>query len=383
MKKLPTYRLHKASGQAITRIFGRDYYLGPFDSPESKKEFARLLAESLTNSSFGIQKASVSVAEAVLAYLKFADRYYSGGKEYEHFKIAVKPLVELYATMPLSEFGITQFKVCRDWWVKRGVSRGYVNKQSGKVLRMVKWWITEGLVDQGLHHGLKCVDPLKVGRCDCPEPEPVLPVSQADVDATLKHLPPVLQDMVNLHRLLGCRPGELVSITPAMVNRSGDVWRIEPAQHKGTWRGHSRTIYAGPKAQAILKPYLDNRPPDAPCFSPQEAVEQRLSERESNRKTPPKLGNRRGTNRKSKPKKQPGNCYTTQSYTKAIHFACEKAKIEPWNSNQLRHSAATALRESEGIESASLILGHKSLDVTQVYAEKSERKAIELAKKHG
>jgi len=383
MKKLPTYRCHKASGQAITCIFGRTYYLGKFDSPESKKEFARLVAESITNPTFGVEKSSASVAEGVLAYLKYANEYYRAGKEFVGMKDACKPLTELYATLPLSEFGIPQFRACRDWWVKRGVSRGYVNTQAKRLLRIVRWWVAESMVDQALHFGLKCVEPLKRGRCDCPESEPVLPVSQADVDATLKHLPPVLRDMVNLHRLLGCRPGELVAITPAMVNRTKGVWRIEPAQHKTAWRGHSRTIYAGPKAQAILKPYLDNRSPDAPCFSPQEAVEQRLSAAEAERKTPPSCGNVRGSNRKSSPKRKPSDRYTTGTYGRAIRYACIAAKIDVWSPNQLRHSAATALRESEGIESASLILGHKSLDVTQVYAEKSERKAIELAKKHG
>ena len=94
-------------------------------------------------------------------------------------------------------------------------------------------------------------------------------------------------------------------------------------------------------------------------------------------------GNRRGTNRKSKPQKVAGDAYTTQSYGKAIAFACKQAKIPIWAPNQLRHSAATKIRESEGIEGASVILGHKSLDVTQVYAEKSKKLAINVAVKHG
>jgi integrase len=41
------------------------------------------------------------------------------------------------------------------------------------------------------------------------------------------------------------------------------------------------------------------------------------------------------------------------------------------------------LRELEGIETASVLLGHKSLDVTQVYAEASTKKAFEVARKYG
>jgi len=168
-----------------------------------------------------------------------------------------------------------------------------------------------------------------------------------------------------------------------MVDTQGEVWVIALDRHKTAWRGHTRKIFVGPKGQAILKKYMATSKPDECIFSPKVAVEQRKDIAEANRKTPLSCGNRRGSNRKSNPKKSPGDRYTTQSYGKAIKSACKLAKIEVWSPNQLRHAAATALRESDGIESASLVLGHKSLDVTQVYAEKSEQKAIELAKKHG
>ena len=44
-KKAPSYRLHKASGQGIVTIKGRDYYLGRFGSPESYQAYDRTLAE--------------------------------------------------------------------------------------------------------------------------------------------------------------------------------------------------------------------------------------------------------------------------------------------------------------------------------------------------
>jgi hypothetical protein len=42
---VPTYRLHKQSGQAIVTLSGQDYLLGKHRSPESHAEYARLLAE--------------------------------------------------------------------------------------------------------------------------------------------------------------------------------------------------------------------------------------------------------------------------------------------------------------------------------------------------
>ena len=42
-----------------------------------------------------------------------------------------------------------------------------------------------------------------------------------------------------------------------------------------------------------------------------------------------------------------------------------------WHPHQLRHNAATRLRREYGLEAAQVILGHKTLSVTEVYAEKN------------
>jgi hypothetical protein len=43
--KNPSYRKHKASGQAVVTLSGRDFYLGPWRSAKSKAEHARLIRE--------------------------------------------------------------------------------------------------------------------------------------------------------------------------------------------------------------------------------------------------------------------------------------------------------------------------------------------------
>jgi integrase len=376
-----SYRLHRGSGQAVVTLQGRTYYLGRYGSPESKEKFHRLVAESIVSPTFGTSKSRVTIAEATVKYLEYCDEYYSE-KERVVLHHALKPLIERFASLPLQEFGVVQFKVIRQHWIKKDCSRQYVNSQMKRIVRFAKWTVSEALADPSLHHALKCVEPLKRGRCDVREAEPVKPVSDEDIEKTLPYLPPILQDMVRLHQVLGCRPGEIVKITPAMIDTSKAVWSIRLEEHKTAWRGHERVIYVGPKAQAILKPYLSGHR-DRVIFSPKVAVEQRLQKKEAERKTALSCGNRRGTNRATAPRKTAGDSYDTQSYGKAIKYACLQAEIPVWSPNQLRHSAATKLRDLEGIESASVILGHKCLDVTQVYAEKSARKAMEVAKRHG
>jgi hypothetical protein len=48
-KTTPKYRLHKARNYAVVTIAGRDYYLGAYDSPESREKFHRLVAEHLAD----------------------------------------------------------------------------------------------------------------------------------------------------------------------------------------------------------------------------------------------------------------------------------------------------------------------------------------------
>lgn len=43
----PKYRKHRASGQALVRLSGKDFYLGPYGSKTSLAEYDRLVAEWL------------------------------------------------------------------------------------------------------------------------------------------------------------------------------------------------------------------------------------------------------------------------------------------------------------------------------------------------
>jgi integrase len=376
-----SYRLHRGSGQAVVTLQGRTYYLGRYGSPESKEKFHRLVAESMVSATFGTKKNHVSVAEAVVKYLEYTKVYYPTGQEHHCNVVACKPMIELYASIKVADFGITELKVVRDWWVKRGSSRGYVNAMVKRIVRMSRWWSEEKIIDPSVHHALKCVSHLKRGRCDVREADPVKPVSDSDIEKTLPFLPQVVADMVRLQRLIGCRPGELVQIKPSMVDQSKDVWTITIDDHKNAWRGKERLIAVGPKAQAILRPYLE-RGLSQYCFSPKEAMEQRTKARTQARKTPPSCGNRPGTNLRARPRKDSEH-YTTGTYGNAIRYACRRAKIEPWSPNQLRHAAATHLRKLEGIEAASVILGHSQLSTTEIYAEKNFQAAVSVAKRHG
>ena len=177
------------------------------------------------------------------------------------------------------------------------------------------------------------------------------------------------------------RPSELCRMRPCDVEQRPDgTWIYRPSSHKTDYRGKDRAIPIVGDLRIVLGPYLD-RAPGAYCFSPRESMTWFREQRTANRKTPNGPGrNAVGKNRKANPKKQPSEKYTSGSYCQAIKRAAKRAKVEHWFPYQLRHSAATAVREALGVEAAGALLGHARIDMTQHYARLAESRAIEAAK---
>ena len=73
-KKVPSYCLHKATGQAYVTVDGRERYLGKHGSPESQEKYARVIAERFSNpSSEPVIEASfdeLTVTELIAKYWK-------------------------------------------------------------------------------------------------------------------------------------------------------------------------------------------------------------------------------------------------------------------------------------------------------------------------
>ena len=403
--RLPSYRLHKPSGQAVVTLGGKDFYLGKWNSKASRQEYDRLICEWLAGgraSPPGEEASSLTVAELCLRYWQFAKGYYrKDGRptaEVAGIRVTLRMLRTAYGSKPVSEFGPLALKVVRQTMLDQGHCRRYANANTARIKRMFKWGVAEELVPSSVLHALQAVPGLRRGRTQAREPDPIQPVDDEVVEATLPHLPTIVGDMVRLQRLCGCRPGEVCMIRPCDVDTSGEVWLYQPESHKTEHHGHGRIICLGPKAQDVLRPYL-LREKTAYCFSPAESERKRRAANHEARKTPLSCGNRPGTNRKRKPKKNPGDRYDACSYRRAIHRAVDLAnqkrqnavkqggpqprRLPRWSPNRLRHAAATEIRKQFGLEAAQVALGHRQADVTQIYAERNLTLAAEVARKIG
>jgi integrase len=399
VSRLPSYRLHKPTGLAVVSIGGRDVYLGKHDSPESRSEYDRIIAEWLATGrrpmvADAASGADLSMNEMVLAYLQHVDAYYiKNGKstsEPVNIRLALRPLRQLYGHTLAREFGPLRLKTVRQAMIDSDLCRSEINKRVRRVIRAFKWAVSEEMVPPSLHHGLKALSGLRRGQANVRESEPVKPVPEAFVDAIQPYVSRQVWTMVELQRLSGMRPGEVCSMRTIDVDTSGRVWIYTPESHKTEHHGRERRIYLGPKAQETLRPWL--RPElTAYLFSPTESEAERRAVQREDRKTrvQPSQRNRR----RRKPRKAPGEQYTVDSYRRAIKYGIKGANQEPergesravphWHPHQLRHNAATRLRREFGLDVARAVLGHSSPVVTEVYAELDGAKAAEAMERVG
>lgn len=389
-RRTPSYRLHKARNCGVVTIDGTDHYLGPYNSSESWERYYRLLAEWSANghstppASIN-QTPDLTINELIAAYWRFARKWYVKNGEPTDavygIRVALRILRELYGTTLVKDFGPLKLDAVLTHMVEKEWSRRYCNDHLGRIKRVFRWGKSKEMVPTNIYQDLLTVSGLQAGRTTARESEPVLPVSDELVAATLPHLTSVVADMVRFQRVTGARPGEVCIIRPMDIDRAGDIWEYYPASHKTQHRGRERIIYIGPQAQTILRPYL-LRPAESYCFSPQQAVAEHRARQHANRTSKRKRSQKQVTP-KAKAKRRPGSRYRTDSYRVAIHRACQRAELEEWSPNQLRHAAGTQARALFGLEAAQVILGHAKADVTQIYAERDRRLAQEVARKMG
>jgi integrase len=417
--RLPGYRHHKATGQAVVTLSGRDFYLGPWKSAKSRTEYARLTNEWVSSGGFidANPNTALTIVELLAAFWKHAQGYYvdvegSPTSELATYKTLIQRFKRAYGRTIAAEFGPLRLKAFRQSLVDEALSRGVVNRTISRIRQIFRWAAENELVPASVVEALRCVAGLRFGKTDAKETDPVKPVPDALVDAVLARVAPQVKAMIELQRVTGMRSGEVCRMRGADLNTRGNVWTYTPARHKTQYRGHIRVVYLGPRAQKLLRPWLRSNLTEY-LFQPSEAETWRRRQQHAQRKTPIAYGNRPGTNRVRKPRKAAGDCYTTGSYGRAVLCGCELAFGMPqelrrrregetadqrqarlkaaaewrakntWHPHQLRHNHATMVKRAYGLEVARVLLGHKHAAITEVYAEADRERAVDVVAKIG
>jgi integrase len=387
---LPAYRRHKPSGQAVVTLTDptgarRDFYLGRHGSKESKAEYLRVIGEwsaagrCLPPS--GPAPSDLTVAEVLLRFWTHAEAYYrhpdgTPTGELRNYRDSLRPLNRQYAHTLARDFGPLALRAVRETMIAAGLSRRVINQRVGRIKRVFKWAAAEQVVPAEVYHGLQAVAGLGQGRSAAADPDPVQPVADDVVERTLPKLPRHVRGLVQFMRLTGARPGEACQLRRCELDSAGEVWQFRPARHKAAWRGKLRTVFVGPKAQAVLAKFPTDQPTDY-VFSPGRARAERFAAMRAGRKS--RVQPSQVCRAKRRPKRRPGVRYTPRTLYRAVERACEAAGVPAWHPNQLRHTAGTEIRKRFGLEAAQVALGHAKADVTQVYAERDQVLAAHVA----
>jgi integrase len=384
----PSLCHHKATNRAYVKLDGRRHYLGKWSSREAESAYKRFCREWLLTGQPPVASiATIEVTEVACDYLEHARTVYSRdgkpGSEYLVVKAAMDRWNKLYGETSVLKFGPVAFKAVRQSWMDDGKSRGTITHYLRHIRKAIAFAVENEKLPVDILTAIQSVASIRRNQYQAKPARKLGPVADAVVDRTLPNLPRQIAAMVQIQRLTGMRPGEVVIMRPCDIQRNGKVWHYEPEHHKTEGHDIRRVIAIGKRGQAVLSDYLD-RQPDAYCFSPAEAMEEIRAARTAARITPQGQGNEVGTNRQRKPKRLPRDRYDTNTYRRRIAEVCEANGIPKWSPNQLRKSFATEARKVGSLEHAQSALGHTTKETTErYYAEVDMSLADEVVRKIG
>jgi hypothetical protein len=163
---VPTYRLHKQSGQAIVTLPNglggrRDVTLGVFGSAESKAEYARVLSEWQANGCRPPQalsqgNAEVSIEALILDYWHWAESHYRDeegkpARELENIAAALRPLRKLYGQTAARQFGPLALRALQEEMSRAGLCRTTINARINRIRRFFKWAVSFERLPAAVH----------------------------------------------------------------------------------------------------------------------------------------------------------------------------------------------------------------------------------------
>ena len=171
--RIPNYRKHKQSGQAIVTLTDgmggrKDVLLGKFGTSNSRLEYARVIAEWETAGCRLPPRchkpADLTIKELIAAYWQHAFTYYGftgkgkpTGTE-SCLKSSLRVIKALYGHTIAKDFGPLSLKACRQKMLDLDWSRRFINAQVDRIRRMFKWAASEEMLAENVYHALATVE---------------------------------------------------------------------------------------------------------------------------------------------------------------------------------------------------------------------------------
>jgi integrase len=365
-------RCHKASGLAYVFHKSKRHYLGPWNTAESRRAYREWVnrweaSERPAELAASPLAAGGTVGDLVAAFMIHARRHYVhiDGQETDevgHFKVALAPLLAAHLHRDVDAILPRDLIAIVEAWKAAKQSRGYINKNLGRIKRVFKWGLSPAeLVAPETFARLSLVRGVPLGQAE--EPDEVQPVELRALARTLRRLEAdgrhAFAAIVRVQYYAGPRPGEVCRMNVAEIHRRSfkvggriipipeGVAVFTPRRHKLRKKNHLVYYILGPRAQAALAPFLDTA--DAEGFVFHRGV----------------IGGKRFS--------RFPHC-DPEHYSKTVGEAAEAAhageKAARWSPGQLRHNFLTRWDALGSIELGSAAVRHKSLSTTAIYVQR-------------
>lgn len=339
------------NGRDRIRVRGVDYWLGPTGSQQAKDEYARLVAELAAGAAEPARRPAgwLTLAEVAERFAK--ERLPScSEKERGHYRHALAALLaggraKLRADqLKAGTLASVRAEMLLRPWRRRapgregravvGWSPAHANRQVTRLRTMWRWAEEHGLAPEGswAHlRTLRALPPHHPGRA----PARTRPAGAEELEALLPRVRSgAVRAMLTLQHLTGMRSGELRGMRAGEVDASAEVWVYRPARHKNSWRGQSREVPLGPRARAVLGPWLKGKAAGARVFLTRD-----------------------------------GKPYTANAYGLTVSRAAAKVNL-PWvRPGCFRHGAKQRITREMGLDHARSMLGQKHLGTTNLYGD--------------
>jgi integrase len=388
ISRVPKLCRHKARdlGYVTDPETKKAIYLGPWGAHETRRAYERWVADYIAshNVQHPLPRGEGTIKQLVEKYILFARDYYrkpgtrTVTSEYNCVRQALLELKNWF-DVPCAEFKPSDLIAVRQQVINRKqvsqngkpsskqLSISTINAIVTRLKRMFKKGVEWEFVPAATWQALSCVSNLSWRTApNLKDTAPIKPVDIEHVRAVMPYLKPKFQLMLETHLQTGMRVTELCSMRWREISKYNEaLYAYKPTEHKTKHRGVDKVIF--------LRAELVERMRELP---------------------------RRGASAENdfvfiswgrgKSKKYLGQVYPT-GYRTAINRAIRfcnaalreqgKTEIPTWCPLQIRHSVATMVRQLHGLEAAQAMLGHASIEATQIYAEKRTELAAKIASK--
>jgi len=249
---------------------------------------------------------NLTIADLCVEYMDFASRWYvKNGRMTGHVwnvRVALQHLIEHYGNTDADSFTPPMLASMRDELDQHDAKRMTINKWITIIRQAYNWAAEKGHIDPDVALRLTTVKLLQKGRCKSAEYKIVIAVDWSVIESTIHHCSNTVAAMIKTQWHTGMRPGEVCVMRGSDIISTAAVWLYRPSEHKAEHFDIDRVVCLGPKAQEAIKPFLGRRLSDY-LFSPHESA---------------------GISDTSK-RSDMGQHFTTVSYRRAIHRACDRA----------------------------------------------------------